>query len=145
MFSVIKGSETDLQANEIQLVWMKTLILQTCSSIMWFQYHVHVVIIILHNTKINFKAQHPSVQTLVDQVSNDTSRCHYLPRLDCNFTAVYCLHFWGKKAEQCLRGISFRQKTIYSFGLFLRHVICARTIYDFSQTNLDLDTFTTYL
>jgi len=40
MFSVIKGSETDLQANEIQLVWMKTLILQTCSSIMWFQYHV---------------------------------------------------------------------------------------------------------
>jgi hypothetical protein len=36
MFSVIKGSETDLQANDIQLVWMKTLILQTCFSIMWF-------------------------------------------------------------------------------------------------------------
>jgi hypothetical protein len=36
MFSVIKGSEADLQANEIQLVWMKTLILQICFSIMWF-------------------------------------------------------------------------------------------------------------
>ena len=53
--------------------------------------------------------------------------------------------FWGEKVEQCLGEIYLRQKTIYSFGLFLRHVICARTIYDFSQTNLDLDTFTTYL
>jgi len=37
MFSVIKGSETDLQANEIQLAWMKTLIykpvLQLCGFI----------------------------------------------------------------------------------------------------------------
>lgn len=87
-----------------------------------------------------FKAQLASVQTLVDQVSNDTSRCHYLPRLDCNVAAVYCLHFWGKKVEQCLGEIYFRQKTIYSFGLFLRHVICTRPIYDLSQTNLDLDT-----
>jgi len=66
MFSVIKGSETDLKANEIQLVWMKTLILQTCSSIMWFQYRVHVVNMILHSTKKYFKAQLASVQTLVD-------------------------------------------------------------------------------
>jgi hypothetical protein len=51
--------------------------------------------------------------------------------------------FWGEKVEQCLGEIYLRQKTIYSFGLFLRHVICTRPIYDLSQTNLDLDTFTT--
>jgi hypothetical protein len=73
MFSVTKGSETDLQANAIQLVWVNTLI------------------------------------------------------------------------EQCLGEIYFRQTIIYSFGLLLRHVICTRPIYDLSQTNLDLDTFTTDL
>jgi isopentenyldiphosphate isomerase len=87
MFSVIKGSETDLQANEIQLVWMKTLILHTCFSIMWF-----------HTQNKYFKAQLASVKTLVDQVSNDTSRCHYLPRLDCSVAVVYCLHFLGGKS-----------------------------------------------
>ena len=99
MFSVTKGSETDLQANAIQLIWVNTLILQTRSSIMWLQYRVHVVNLILHNTKV----------------------------------------------EQCLGENYFRQTIIYSFGLLLRHVICTRPIYDLSQTNLDLDTFTTDL
>ena len=67
MFSVTKGSETDLQANAIQLVWVNTLIVRTRSSIMWLQYRVHVVNMILHNTKKYFKAQLASVQTLVDQ------------------------------------------------------------------------------
>ena len=118
MFSVIKGSETDLQANEIQLVWMKTLILQTCSSIMWFQYHVHVVNMILHNTNKYFKAQLASDQTLVDQVSNDTSRCHYLPRLDCNVAAVYCLHFWGKKLSNVLEKFILGKKQYIVLACF---------------------------
>ena len=97
-------------------------------------------------TKKYFKAQLASVKTLVDQVSNDTSRCHYLLSLDCSVAAVYCLHLGGGGGvEQCLGEIYFRQKTIYRFGLFLRHVICTRPIYDLSQTNLDLDTFTTDL
>ena len=41
--------------------------------------------------------------------------------------------FWGEKVEQCLGEI------------YLRHVICTRPIYDLSQTNLDLDNFTTDL
>jgi hypothetical protein len=49
-----------------------------------------------------FKAQLASVNTLVDQVSNDTSRCHYLPSLDCSVAAVYCLHFWEEKLGNVL-------------------------------------------
>ena len=144
MFSVIKGSETDLKANEIQLVWMKTLILQTCSSIMWFQYRVHVVNMILHNTKQYFKAQLASIQTLVERYQ--MIRAVVIICRGC-VTLQLCIVyiFWGEKIEQCLGEIYFRQKIIYSFGLLLRHVICTRPIYDLSLTNLDLDNFTTDL
>jgi hypothetical protein len=70
-------------------------------------------------TKKYFKAQLASVKTLVDQVSSDTSRCHYLLRLDCSVAAVYCLHFFGgKKLSNVLEKFILGKKQYIGLACF---------------------------